>query len=423
MQCKVLLTSLMMALGAAPAMAQHKAITKKPATAKTDSTSAIKPKGGSLLASNTGTTYSKEIPYAHVPLAGEKAYYGDKNDYMNDFVRKYMEAHNRTLSSVQSNSAQPFSVIDNVLEQKKMPKELKYLAVIESALNHKAVSHAGAVGPWQMMETTAKMMGLKVSRKNDERTDWSKSTDAATKYLDLLYSQLNDWLLVVAAYNSGPTPVLRAIEKTGSRNFWDIKEYLPRETQGHVMAFIATASIFENLSKFISLGSIPVDFKFGKDSKEDEAIMKELIAASAPGASANATLSKTAMPAGTMPAKPGVATTSTIPAKPGTTVPASAPAATTPPALVVVPKKVAFTDDELKNMNILKVEQPISLDVMAMEIGVDKKLMTRWNPDYDQFMNHTYATPYYKLRIPKDKTDLFLQKKDFLIKKTATAGK
>jgi membrane-bound lytic murein transglycosylase D len=407
MQCKVLLTSLMIALGAAPAMAQHKAIVKKPAAAngKSDSTG-IRSKG-TLLASNAvNRSYNPELlSYGHVPLAGEKAYFGEMNEYVNDFVRKYMEAHNRTLSSVQNNSAQPFSVIDNVLEQKKMPKELKYLAVIESALNHKAVSHAGAVGPWQMMETTAKMMGLKVSRKNDERTDWGKSTDAATKYLDLLYSQLNDWLLVVAAYNSGPTPVLRAIEKTGSHNFWDIKEYLPRETQGHVLAFIATASIFENLSKFISLGSIPVDFKFGKDSKEDEAMMKELIAASAPGAMANAP--KATAPTAATPAKPAVAGTTPAPA----------------PALVVVPKKVTFTDEELKNMNILKVDQPISLDVMAVEIGLDKKLMTRWNPDYDQFMNHTYATPYYKLRIPKDKTDLFLQKKDLLVKRTATAGK
>lgn len=409
MQCKVLLTSFMIALCASPAMAQHKAITKKPASVngKADTATAMKPKkGNGLLASNTAnkTRANQELlPYAHVPLAGEKSYYGDMNDYVNDFVRKYMEVHNRTLNSVKNNSEAPFSVIDNILEQKKMPKELKYLAVIESALNHKAVSHAGAVGPWQMMETTAKMMGLKVSRKNDERTDWNKSTEAATKYLDLLYSQLNDWLLVVAAYNSGPVPVQRAIEKTGSHNFWDIKEYLPRETQGHVLAFIATASIFENLSKFISLGSIPVDFKFGKDSKEDEAMLKELIAASAPGAAANI---------------PGTAK-----AAPAAAKPATAPATGSNTAVVTVPKKVNFTEEELKNMNILRIDQPISLDVMAVELGLDKKLMVRWNPDYDQYMNHTYATTFYKLRIPKDKTDLFLQKKDYLVKKTATAGK
>ena len=197
----------------------HSSHTKiKTAATKKDSvaTNKLQPKGGSLLASNTKTANQQEkLNFAHVPLAGEKSYFGDKNEYVNDFVRKYMELHNRTLSSVQSNSAAPFSVIDNILEQKNLPKELKYLAVIESALNHNAVSHAGAVGPWQLMESTAKMMGLTVTRKNDDRKDWNKSTAAATKYLELLYSQLNDWLLVIAAYNSGPTPVQRAIEKTG----------------------------------------------------------------------------------------------------------------------------------------------------------------------------------------------------------------
>ncbi len=393
MQCKVLLTSIFITLSAASAMAQQKVIINKPVakTGKADSSlsNGIKPKStNGLIAANT----QEKLPYSHVPLAGEKSYFGEKDEYVNDFVRKYMEIHNRTLSSVQSNSAAPFSVMDNVLEQKKMPKELKYLAVIESALNHKAVSHAGAVGPWQMMETTARMMGLTVNRKNDERTDWNKSTAAATKYLDLLYSQLNDWLLVVAAYNSGPTPVLRAIEKTGSHNFWDIKEYLPRETQGHVLAFIATASIFENLSKFISLGSIPVDFKFSKD-KEEEAAIKEMIVA-------NMATTPTAGTAG----KPGVA----APATP-----------------VAVKKVVSFTDDELKNMNILSINQPISFDVLAVELGIDKKLMNRWNPDYDQFVYHNTPGGTYKLRIPKDKTDVFLQKKVYLTKKSADffAGK
>lgn len=412
MQCKVLFTSILLALSSPFAMGQQKKATKNTPDSKSDSLTALRAKtGNGLLASNVPVKNPsfQGVPYTHVPLAGEKNYYGDKNEYMNDFVRKYMETHNRTLSSVQSNSSAPFSVIDNILEQKKMPKELKYLAVIESALNHKAVSHAGAVGPWQMMETTAKMMGLKVSRKNDERTDWNKSTEAATKYLDLLYSQLNDWLLVVAAYNSGPTPVQRAIEKTGSRNFWDIKEHLPRETQGHVMAFIATASIFENLSKFISLGSIPVDFKFGADSKEDEAALKELIAASV--AAGN-------IPAGSKPVAPGAATPTTA-----KTTGAPAPGAAIVPSAtpVAVIKKPVFTEDELKNMNILKIDQPILFDLMVAELGLDKKLMERWNADYSQYVAHNYATTYYKLRIPKDKTDLFLQKKDYLTKKSATA--
>ncbi len=376
MQCNVLFCSILFAFTTVTTFAQTK--NSAPKAIKSDTASTAKP--GNLLATN-GTGYS------HIPLAGEKAYFGDKDEYVNDFVRKYMETNNRTLSSVQSNSSVPFSVIDQILEQKKMPKELKYLAVIESALNHNAVSHAGAVGPWQMMETTAKMMGLSVSRKVDERTDLAKSTTAATKYLDLLYSQLNDWLLVIAAYNSGPTPVQKAIDKTGSHNFWDIKEYLPRETQGHVLAFIATASIFENLSKFISLGSIPVDFKFSKDKEKEE------------DPAALALAIKEAL--------------ATKPALAANGAPASTPSATTPAI-----KKPVFTDEELKNMSILKIDQPIAFEVISAELGIDRKLLNKWNPDYDLFMFKSYPTPFYKLRIPSDKVDIFLQRKDYLIKKT-----
>ena len=386
MQCKVLLTSIFITISAAASLAQEKTtVLKSPVKNNNTDTALAKTKlspkpGAPLLAANTPTIASKNneerLTYNHVPLAGEKAYFGEMDEYVTNFVRQYMEHNNRTLSSVQSNSATPFSVIDNILEQKKMPKELKYLAVIESALNHNAVSHAGAVGPWQMMETTARMMGLTVTSKNDERRDWGKSTAAATKYLDLLYSQLNDWLLVVAAYNSGPTPVQKAIEKTGSHNFWAIKEYLPRETQGHVLAFIATASIFENLSKFISLGSIPVDFKFGKEKDEEPVpVIKDPVAA------------KATLAAGT-----------------------SAP--------IPVVKKPLFTEDELKNMNIIRLEQPIVPDLLELELGMDKKQLMRWNPDYTLFVNHQYSSPVYKLRVPKDKTDLLLQKKEYLVKKS-----
>src|SRR6185295_5808587 len=132
--------------------------------------------------------------------------------YVNEFVAKYMKAHNRTLNIVHDKSDTQFPLIDNVLQKHEMPKELKYLAVIESALNHNAVSRVGAVGPWQFMAPTARLMGLKVSRKNDERRDLFKSTNAAAKYLTTLYDDLNDWLLVIAAYNSGPSPVKRAME-------------------------------------------------------------------------------------------------------------------------------------------------------------------------------------------------------------------
>jgi len=377
MQYKLVLSALLFTLAVSPIQAQQHtnaakspvAVTRNDTVAKSITKQPSKP-GTPLLASNLPVAAEKHADgkkgYSHVPLAGEKSYFGDKNEYVNDFVRKYLELHNKTLENVQGHSASPFTVIDDVLDKKNMPKELKYLAVIESALNHNAVSRAGAVGPWQLMETTARMMGLSVNRHQDDRRDLLKSTTAATKYLELLYSQLNDWLLVIAAYNSGPIPVERAIERTGSHNFWDIKQYLPRETQGHVLAFIATASIFENLSKFINLGTIPVDFKFGKE-EDTPPIVKD---------------------------------------------------ATGKPAAPVMVKKSPYSDEEIKTMCMARITEPLDLEIVALEIGVDKKLLQRWNVDYEMFVYNTYPTPFYNLRIPKDKLEVFLKKKEAITKKS-----
>lgn len=292
--------------------------------------------------------------YKPVPLAGHKAYYGQMNDYVKKFVRQYFSAHNKTLTAVKGRSKTRFSLMENVLQKHDIPKELKYLAVIESALNNKAVSHAGAVGPWQLMSGTAQFLGLTVNGKRDDRTDWYKSTNAACKYLKQLYGQLNDWLLVVAAYNSGPVPVQRAIQRTGSTSFWDIKKYLPRETQGHVLAFIATATIFENLNNLIGMGSMPSDASFGDEE---------------PGA-------------------------------------AKAQETTKP----------HFTDEELKSMAIVRISEPVSIDFLAQELAIDNKLLNKWNEDYDLFLYGTYETEYYSLRIPKDKLDGFVDKKDHIMR-------
>src|SRR4029079_14064440 len=126
-----------------------------------------------------------------------------------------------------------------------LPKELKYLAVIESDLKSNALSHAGARGPWQFMSYTAKDYGLQVNKFIDDRTDYYKSTNAAAKYLLSLYKDLKDWLLVIAAYNGGPGRVYSAIKKSGSRNFWNMQYFLPEESRNHVKKFIATHYIME----------------------------------------------------------------------------------------------------------------------------------------------------------------------------------
>jgi membrane-bound lytic murein transglycosylase D len=311
----------------------------------------------------------KQGKYKPVPLAGHKSYFGDMNDYMMGYCKTYMEAHNQTLCAVRSRSTNQFPLIDNILRQHDIPKELKYLAVIESALNNKAVSPVGAVGPWQFMEVTGREMGLTINGRRDDRTDWHKSTVAAVKYLSILYSKLNDWLLVVAAYNSGPVPVERAIAITGSHNFWDIKKYLPRETQGHVMAFVATATIFECLGKYINIGVVPNDFKFTDDPYANLPKMAD--------------------------------------AKKGNT-----------PSSEMVIQKPVFTKEELSNMVIVRISQPLSFELLTKELEVDKKQMDRWNFDYELFIYNTYPTEYYSLRIPKDKLDMFVQKKESLEKQS-----
>jgi membrane-bound lytic murein transglycosylase D len=136
--------------------------------------------------------------------------------------------------------------MDAVLTQHGLPKELKYLAVIESGLKYNNISRTGAVGPWAFMPAAAKEYGLSTARHNDERLDYIKSTHAAASLLTDFYERYGDWLLVIAAYNGGPGNVDKAIRKSGgSKDFWTLQYYLPNESMNHVKKFIATHYIFE----------------------------------------------------------------------------------------------------------------------------------------------------------------------------------
>ncbi|HET7896579.1 MAG TPA: lytic transglycosylase domain-containing protein, partial [Flavisolibacter sp.] len=153
------------------------------------------------------------------------------------FIQDYMEDEGENLMALKESGKRVFSIIESALAKRNLPTELKYLAVIESDLKSSATSVKGAGGPWQLMPQTARDLGLRVNGRIDERRDYYKSTYAAARYLAYLYDLYEDWLLVIAAYNGGPGKVNTAIKRSGSRNFWELQNYLPSESRTHVKKF------------------------------------------------------------------------------------------------------------------------------------------------------------------------------------------
>lgn len=170
------------------------------------------------------------------------------NPFAEAFIQDYLKAHGKYLVKMKSWAVPYFNLIDQIFVQYGLPRELKYLAVIESNLNTRATSSVGAGGPWQFMPYTARDYGLVVTPTYDERRDYIKSTHAAARYLLNLYQQMHDWLLVIAAYNGGPGKVYDAIKKSGNRDFWKLQYYLPEESRNHVKKFIATHYVMETNS-------------------------------------------------------------------------------------------------------------------------------------------------------------------------------
>ena len=162
------------------------------------------------------------------------------------FVQGYISRNRKGFLAMKQWAKPYLDMMDEVLGQHGLPKELKYLAVIESGLKYNALSFSGAVGPWAFMPSAAKEYGLKMNKHIDERLDYYKSTHAAARLLTDLYQKYGDWLLVLAAYNGGPGNVNKAIKKSGgSKDFWTLQYYLPVESMNHVKKFIGTHYIFE----------------------------------------------------------------------------------------------------------------------------------------------------------------------------------
>ncbi|GAB4291734.1 MAG: hypothetical protein Kow0068_17030 [Marinilabiliales bacterium] len=164
----------------------------------------------------------------------------DYNPIVQNYIDLYLSQKSLLLAKMIGTSKLYYPLFEKKLDKYNLPLELKHLAVVESALNPLAVSSSGAVGLWQFLFDTGTMLGLEINSYVDERRDPEKSTEAACQYLEYLYNIFGDWQLALAAYNGGPKVVRNAIIRSGGlTDYWDIRPYLPKETQGYVPAFIA----------------------------------------------------------------------------------------------------------------------------------------------------------------------------------------
>ncbi len=189
------------------------------------------------------------------------------NSNVRDFINLYAVRRRDISSKVLGMSELYFPMMEECLAKHGIPLEMKYLSIVESALNPTAISKAGAGGLWQFMVATGKMYGLNVSSYQDERFDAYKSTEAACKYLKFLYNTFGDWQLALAAYNSGPGNVNKAIRRSGGqKNFWAIKQYLPKETQGYVPAFIAVNYVMNHAAEHNIYPKTPITTCFEVDT-------------------------------------------------------------------------------------------------------------------------------------------------------------
>lgn len=168
----------------------------------------------------------------------------DYNDYVQNYIDSYTSVNRRDeVSQILGLSKYYFPIYEKAFRDAGIPEELKYLSIVESALNPNAVSRVGATGPWQFMFSTAKIYGLNMNNYVDERRDPIQASYAAAAYIKDAYQEFGDWLLAIASYNCGKGTIARAVQQANSLDYWDIRPFLPAETRGYVPAYIAVAYI------------------------------------------------------------------------------------------------------------------------------------------------------------------------------------
>ncbi|TCO10772.1 lytic transglycosylase domain-containing protein [Natronoflexus pectinivorans] len=210
-----------------------------------------------------------EIPdsvYIHRLADINSPIYYPFNSQVKAYIQLYTQRRRTQMENMLGLSEHYFPIFEAALDARNLPLELKYLPVVESALNPRALSRAGASGIWQFMYHTGRHYGLNVNSYIDERRDPVKASEAAADFLSDLYEIYGDWHLVLAAYNCGPGNVNRAIRRSGGqRDFWAIYYRLPRETRGYVPAFIAATYAFKYAEEH-NLHARPVNFPVATDT-------------------------------------------------------------------------------------------------------------------------------------------------------------
>ncbi len=310
---------------------------------------------------NQVTKYGFKNLFANYSYNASLPYTVQINPNAEMFIQDYMKDHSEYLQKMKGWGLPYFNLIENILQQYGLPKELKYVAVIESNLSSGATSIVGAGGPWQFMPYTAREYGLVVNSNIDDRRDYYKSTHAAARYLLYLYKQLHDWLLVMAAYNGGPGRVYSAIKKSGSTDFWRLQFYLPEESRTYVKRFIATHYIMEGG------GGV------------------------------------TTFTAGVLPVTNDVNRTS-YPANNNTKNPYT--------------KQKTLSADELADVEILSISGKYNSLIIAKNILMDISQFNHFNPSFDATMS---TTGNFDLRLPPDKMQLFVANKYQILNESVQA--
>ena len=189
------------------------------------------------------------------------------NPALEKVINSYLRYRKKYYPALMAKARYYFPMFERYLDQFDIPLEMKYLAIVESALKPRARSRVGASGMWQFMYGTGRQFDLKVSSYVDERYNPEKATIAACKYLSQLYKIFGDWDLALAAYNSGPGNVSKAIKRSGGyKNYWNIRPFLPVETAGYVPAFYSTLYIFEYADEHKIYPEVPEFFNFQTDT-------------------------------------------------------------------------------------------------------------------------------------------------------------